>query len=117
MLTRREIAHGVVAFDVVLFATVLVLRDVWMLFHVDVARVERVLEDCFAKTRAKYVRIGSGYGLSVAESEVRVAIGRPFAGLMRLGFSGNTGSKKFELIRALIAKQFGGSFPTPRIRA
>jgi hypothetical protein len=108
---------ALVVFDVVLIAAVVLLRDVWLLLHIDRERVGQILEDCFEKTRARYARADYGYVLTVAENQMRVMVGEPRSGAVRLRFTGNTQSKKAQLIRALVVKQFSGSFPALRLWA
>jgi hypothetical protein len=105
-----------VGFDVVLIAAAVSARSVWLLLHVDRGRAEQILEDCFAKTRARYARAEGGYVLTVAETQIRVLL-EPLGDAIRLRFVGSLRSKKAGLIRALIMKQFRGPFPALRMRA
>jgi hypothetical protein len=105
-----------VGFDVVLVVAAVWMRGVWLLLHVDRTRAEQILEDCFEKTRAKYVRAEAGYVLTVAEAQIRVSL-EPLGDAIRLRFVGSLRSKKAGLIRALIMKQFRGPFPALRMRA
>jgi hypothetical protein len=116
MLIRQlRPSSALVGFDVILLGLVLLLRDMWLTLHVQMSEVARILEECFTRTRAVYSRAGGGYVLTVADREMRVNLSLPVRGVVRIGFRGNTGSKKAKLIRALIAKQFRGSFPAVKI--
>jgi hypothetical protein len=116
MLIRQlRPSSALVGFDVILLGLVLLLRGVWLTLHVGMSEVERILEECFTRTRAVYARAGGDYVLTVADREMRVNLSVPIRGVIRIGFGGNRGSKKAQLIRALIAKQFRGSFPAVKI--
>jgi hypothetical protein len=118
MLIRQlRPSSALVGFDVILLGLVLLLRGVWLTLHIATSEVERILEECFTRTRAVYTRAGGDYVLTVADREMRVNLSVPIRGIVRIGFRGNTGSKKAQLIRALIAKQFRGSFPVLKIRS
>jgi hypothetical protein len=110
-------SSALVGFDIILLGLVLPLRGVWLTLHVPMSEVERILEECFTRTRARYTRAGADYVLTVADREMRVNLSVPIRGVVRVGFRGNTRSKKAQLIRALIAKQFQGSLPTLKIRS
>jgi hypothetical protein len=103
-------------FDVVLIVVAVLVRNVWLLLHVDRAGAEQILEDCFEKTRARYTGTQGDYALTVAESQLRVLLDA-LGPVIRLRFLGDLRSKKAGLIRALIMKQFRGSFPALRMRA
>lgn len=108
---------ALIGFEIILVALIVLVRDVWLALHVARTDLERVLEDCFKKTRTAYVGADGKYVLTVADSEMRVSVNAAFPGAMRIGFAGNTTSKKAQLIRALIGKQFRGSFPALKMRA
>ena len=78
--------------------------------------LQRILEECFTRTRAVHTRARDDYLLSVANSEMRVRLSTPIRGVIRIGFGGTTNSKKAQLIRGLIAKQFRASFPALKVR-
>jgi hypothetical protein len=117
MLVRRLRPDStLIAFEVILIGLVLVAREVWLVLHVGMQELERILEECFTRTRAAHTRAGNHYVLAVANSEMRVRLSAPIRGVIRIGFGGNTKSKKAQLIRGLIAKQFRGSFPALKVR-
>jgi hypothetical protein len=117
LMHRVRPETALVAFDLFLVVLVLLVRGVWLALHVESVHVEQILEGCFTRTRATYSRVGNAYVLTVAESELLVTLRAPFRGVISIGFAGNLRSKKGQLIRALIGKQFRGSFPAIKVRA
>ncbi len=117
MIRRLRPDLGLIGFEIILAGVALFARPVWLALHVEEAQLERVLEQCFTKTRAAFVRGDNGYILTVAESEVQVRLRRWFRSTIQIGFVGNMGSRKAKLIRAFIGKQFRGSFPALKVRA
>jgi hypothetical protein len=102
------------------------VRRRWLLVGITHEQAIEILERCFVQTRSSSTRRGTDHVVKCGEVEMiagidknRVAIGNP--GLPLPGhvvrFKGAEGSKKGILIRSLFSKQFGSSFPTPRIKA
>lgn len=117
VIRRVSPDSALIGFEIVMAALILVLRPVRLALHVSLGDLERVLEDCFKRTRTNYVRDGGEYVLTVAQSEMRVSLNTTFLGATRIRFGGNTESRKARLIRTLIGKQFRGSFPALKMRA
>ena len=104
--------------SILLFAlaiTALAAHNIWLLLHLDRVAAERILEKCFAQTRAIHQRTANGYTIKLSDAEMQIVLtALPLAHNLR--FSGSRTSKKADLIRALIGKQFAPSFPTLTIR-
>jgi hypothetical protein len=115
-LVRGEMPDA--ALNIFLFAlliTALAAHNIWLLFHLDRAEAERILEKCFAQTRATHERTTTGYNVKLSETAMRVSLFKaPLS--VKLAFASARTSKKAELIRALIGKQFAPCFPTLKIR-
>lgn len=116
MLLRQE-RPGVALFIFValLLASAIASRNAWLLLHIDRTEIDKTLEKCFAQTRASPQRTITGYVVSAGGAQMSVAI-TPMLKMHTVCFGGTSSSKKGELIRALIAKQFRPSFPALRIR-
>ena len=122
----RLLPRSVIVFDVVLIAIALWLRRSWLLVGITHEQATETLERCFTQTRSSATRRGAHHVVKCGEIEMiagihknRVAIGKlgfPLPGHV-VRFKGAEQSKKGSLIRSLFSKQFGNSFPTPRIRA
>jgi hypothetical protein len=116
MLARQQRpGFGLYILVGLLLASAAAARNAWLLLHVDRGKIDQVLEKCFVQTRASHNRTPTGYVVIAAGAEMSVAI-RPLLAGYAVRFSGRRSSKKAQLIRALIAKQFQPSFPTLRIR-
>lgn len=120
------ISAWVVIFDVALIVIALWIRNKWLLIGVTHAQASEILEQSFTKTRATATRREFDYVVKCGEFDMIAGItpNRVVLGNLNLllpghtiRFSGAHASKKARLIRSLFSKQFGGSFPTPRIRA
>ena len=117
---------SVILFDLFLLVVALWVRPKWLLIGITHAEASEILERCFVQTRAAATRREFEYAVQCGEFEMiagisqnRVAIGNlhlPLPG-HTIRFSGAHASKKARLIRSLFSKQFGRSFPTPRIKA
>lgn len=120
------ISAWVIIFDITLVVIALWVRDKWLLIGVTHAQASEILEHSFTRTRAAvtrrefdYVVKCGGFDMIAGITPNRVMLGNlnlPLPG-HTIRFSGAHASKKAKLIRSLFSKQFGGSFPTPRIRA
>lgn len=108
---------GFIAFDLVLVVVAVVVRRKWLLLRISHADTAAVLETCFTKTRAPWVRGGGGYTVQCGGIEMTVTIRPTLIRLVSVRFTGGEESKKAALLRSLFCKQFHSSFPTPRIRA
>lgn len=117
LLRERTLSAGVIAFDLVLLISALVMRDKWLLVGISHADSANVLEKCFTQTRASSVRRDDGYAVKCGETEMIVTIRPTIINLLRVQFNGGAGSKKAMLVRDLFGKQFHNSLPTPRFRA
>lgn len=113
-LARQRPGYGLAAFLLMLIVAGIAVRDRAVLLHVDRDEAERVLERCLTQTRAGYERSGPDYIARTAPENLMIEMrgGRP---AIAVRFLGGNGSRKAELIRALVGKQFSGSFPTIRI--
>jgi hypothetical protein len=126
----KETGAVVISAWVILFAIALVVialwvRRKWLLIGVTHAQASEILEQSFIRTRATATRREFDYVVKCGEFDMiagittnSVALGNlslPLPG-HTIRFSGAHASKKAKLIRSLFSKQFGGSFPTPRIR-
>ena len=115
MLVRQQRpGFGLYVLSALLLASAVATRDAWVLVHIDRREIDRILEKCFAQPRAQFDKTGQGYTVR-AGGEMQVAVA-PMLTMHAIRFSGTSNSKKGQLIRALIAKQFHPSFPPLRIR-
>jgi hypothetical protein len=118
--------RSVIIFDVGLILIALWFSRRWLLVGITHEQATEILERCFTQTRSAATRRGHEHVVKCGEIEMiagiqknRVAIGNlglPLPGHV-VRFRGAEKSKKGDLIRSLFSKQFGGSFPTPRIKA
>jgi len=117
---------SVVLFDLALVVVAVLLRGKWLLVGITPAEASAILERCFKQTRSDATRRDSDYVVRCGDFEMIVGISRSRAALGNLHlplpghtirFTGAKASKKAKLIRSLFSKQFGNSFPTPRIKA
>ena len=117
---------SVVLFDVALVLIAVLLRGKWLLVGITPAEASAILERCFKQTRSDATRREYDYVVRCGDFEMIVGITRSRAALGNLHlplpghsirFTGAQASKKAKLIRSLFSKQFGNSFPTPRIKA
>ena len=118
--------RSLIVFDVALVLLALWVRGKWLLIGITHTEASAILERCFVHTRSTATRRELDYVVKCGEFEMiagiskhRVALGNlhlPLPG-HTISFTGAHASKKAKLIRSLFTKQFGGSFPTPRIRA
>jgi hypothetical protein len=116
MLARHQRPGvGLYIMGALLLASAAVARNAWLLLHVDLTEIDLILKKCFTQTRAPYSKTPAGYSVSAGGGEMSVAITSMVAGYT-VRLTGNTDSKKAQLIRSLIAKQFQPSFPSLRIR-
>ncbi|MGI8402396.1 MAG: hypothetical protein ACR2NS_12460 [Gemmatimonadaceae bacterium] len=116
LLVRQERPGvGLYIFGALLIVSAVAARNAWLLLHIDRAEIDKTLEKCFAQTRASPKRTTAGYVMSAGGAEMSVAI-TPMLTMHAVRFAGTSSSKKGQLIRALIAKQFRPSFPALRIR-
>ena len=121
-----RVPRSLIIFDVALVLIALSLRRRWLLVGITHDQATEILERCFVQTRSASTRRGTDHVVKCGEIEMiagidknRVAIGNlgwPLPGHV-VRFKGAEGSKKGSLIRSLFSKQFGSSFPTPRIKA
>ena len=116
----------VLLFDVTLVVIAALLRRKWLLVGITPTEASAILERCFKQTRAAATRRENDYAVQVGDLEMIVGIttNRAAVGNLHLPLPGHTirfagahASKKAKLIRSLFSKQFGSSFPTPRIKA
>ena len=115
MLARQQHpGFGLYVLGALLLASAAVARNAWVLLHIDRREIDRVLERCFAQTRTQFDKTRQGYTVS-AGGHMQVAVSRMLT-MHTVRFMGSSNSRKAQLIRALIAKQFHSSFPTVRIR-
>jgi hypothetical protein len=122
----RFLSRAVIGFDVALILLALWLRRSWLLVGITHEQATEILERCFTQTRSSTTRRGPHHVVQCGDIEMvagihrnRLAIGHfglPLPGHV-VRFRGAEKSKKGGLIRSLFTKQFGGSFPTPRIKA
>jgi hypothetical protein len=117
LLRGESVAPGLIALDVILVIVALVMREKWFLLGISHADSTAVLERCFVQTRAASVRRDDGYAVECGELEMWVSMRPASIRVVRVRFSGASGSKKAALVRSLFGKQFHNSFPTPRLRA
>lgn len=103
------------AFLVLLLIVGIAVRGVWLLLNIDRAGVAQVVEKCLAQTRANYDLRDGRYLVRTTTEDLAIDIGEATLAI-RVRFTGGSGSKKAELIRSLLGKQFKGSVPTLRVR-
>ena len=117
---------SVALFDVALVLIAVLLRRKWLLVGITPAEASAILERCFKQTRSEATRRDYDYVVRCGDFEMIVGITKNRAALGNLHlplpghtirFTGAHASKKAKLIRSLFSKQFGSSFPTPRIKA
>ena len=118
--------RSLIIFDAVLVAIALLVARKWVLIGITHTEAAEILERCFVQTRSASTRRHDHYVVKCGDLEMiagisknHVAIGNlrlPLSG-HSIRFAGAHASKKARLIRSLFSKQFGSSFPTPRIRA
>ncbi|HJP87209.1 MAG TPA: hypothetical protein VJ852_14555 [Gemmatimonadaceae bacterium] len=118
--------RSIIIFDVALVLIAAWVARKWLLIGISHAEASQVLERCFIQTRAPATRRELDYAVKCGEMEMIVGISRHRVAIGNLHlrlpghtirFRGAHASKKARLIRSLFTKQFGGSFPTPRIKA
>lgn len=102
-------------FLVILLVAGIGVRGVWLLLNIDRAGVAQILERCLAQTRANYERQNGRYLVRTTTQNLAIDIGEAML-VIRVRFTGGAGSKKAELIRSLLGKQFKPSVPTLRVR-
>jgi len=117
---------SLIVFDVALILIAICVRRRWLLVGITHEQATEILERCFVQTRSPSMRRGTDHVVKCGEIEMiagidkhRVAIGNlgwPLPGHV-VRFKGAEKSRKGTLIRSLFSKQFGSSFPTPRIKA
>jgi hypothetical protein len=122
----RVLPRSLISFDVALVLIALSMRRRWLLVGITQEQATQILQRCFVQTRSASTRRGTDHVVKCGEIEMiagidknRVAIGNlglPLPGHV-VRFEGAEGSKKGSLIRSLFSKQFGSSFPTPRMKA
>jgi hypothetical protein len=114
LVRQQQPGFGLYILAALLLASAAAARNSWLLLHIDRPEIDRILERCFAQTRAQFDKTGQGYTVR-AGGEMRVTV-TPMLAMHSIHFTGTGNSKKGQLIRALIAKQFRPSFPALRIR-
>ncbi len=114
LVRRQHPGFGLYILGATLLACAAAARNVWLLLHIDRRGIDRVLERCFAQTRTQFDKTGQGYTVR-AGGEMQVAVTQLLT-MHTVRFAGTSNSKKGQLIRALIGKQFRPSFPALRIR-
>ena len=102
-------------FLVLLLITGIAARGVWLLLNIDRADVAQVVEKCLAQTRANYDLRDGRYRVRTTTEDLSIEIAQGMLAVS-VRFTGGSGSKKAELIRSLLGKQFKGSVPTLRVR-
>ena len=122
----RVLPESLIIFDVALVLIALWVRRRWLLIGITHEQATEILERCFVQTRSPSTRRGTDHVVKCGEIEMfagidknRVAIGNfgwPLPGHV-VRFRGAEKSRKGGLIRSLFSKQFGSSFPTPRMKA
>ena len=123
---RISLPRSTIIFDVVLILIGLWLYRSWLLVGITHEEATEILERCFTQTRSSATRRGPHHVVKCGEIDLiagieknRVTLGNfglPLPGHV-VRFKGAEKSRKAGLIRSLFTKQFGGSFPTPRIKA
>jgi len=115
VLARQQLpGFGLYVLGALLLASAAAARNAWLLLHIDRPEIDTVLERCFAQTRTQFDKTDRGY-TARAGGEMQVTVA-PLLTLHTIRFTGTSNSRKAQLIRALIAKQFRPSFPALRIR-
>lgn len=114
LVRQQRPGFGLYVLGAFLLASAAAARNAWVLLHVDRPAIDRILERCFTQTRTQFDKTGLGYTLR-AGGEMQVTVA-PMVTMHAIRFTGTRNSKKGQLIRALIAKQFHPSFPALRIR-
>lgn len=114
LVRQQRPGFGLCVLGALLLGSAAAARNAWVLMHIDRSQIDRVLEKCFAQTRTQFDKTDRGYTVR-AGGEMQVAVA-PILTMYAIRFAGTTNSKKAQLIRALIAKQFCPSFPALRIR-
>jgi predicted outer membrane lipoprotein len=115
LVRQQRPGAGLYILGALLLASAVAARNALLLLHIDRGKIDQVLEKCFGQTRASHKKTPTGYTVIAAGAEMSVAI-TPLLAAHAVRFSGTKNSKKAQLIRALIAKQFQPSFPVLRIR-
>jgi hypothetical protein len=114
LVRQQQPGFGLYVLGALLLTSAGATRNAWVLLHIDRPEIDRVLEKCFAQTRTQFDKTDRGY-TARAGGEMQVAVS-PMLTMHTIRFQGTCNTKKGQLIRALIAKQFRPSFPTLRIR-
>ena len=114
LVRQQQPGFGLYVLGALLVASAAAARNAWLLLHIDRPEIDRVLERCFAQTRTQFDKTDRSY-TARAGGEMHVEV-MPMLTLHTVRFAGTSDSKKGQLIRALIAKQFRPSFPALRIR-
>lgn len=118
--------RSVIIFDVVLVLIGLWFSRRWLLVGITHDRATEILQRCFTQTRSAATRRGHEHVVKCGEIEMIAGIRKNGVAIGNLGlplpghvvrFRGAEKSKKGHLIRLLFSKQFGSSFPTPRMKA
>lgn len=116
LLARGERPGAALAvFLVILLIAGIAVRGEWLLLNIDRAGVAHVVERCLAQTRANYELQDGRYLVRTTTQDLAIDIAEA-ALVIRIRFTGGKGSKKAELIRSLLGKQFKPSVPTLRVR-
>lgn len=122
----RVLPRSLIIFDIALVLIALWVRRRWLLVGITHEQATDILERCFVQTRSPSTRRGTDHVVKCGEIEMIAGIDKNRVALGNLGlplpghvvrFKGAERSKKGSLIRSLFSKQFGSSFPTPRIKA
>lgn len=122
----RILPRSLIILDIALVLIALWMRRRWLLIGITHKEATEILERCFLQTRSPSTRRGTDHVVKCGEIEMFAGIDRNRVALGNLGlllpghvvrFRGAERSKKGSLIRSLFSKQFGSSFPTPRIKA
>jgi len=103
------------AFLVLILMAGIAAQGVWLLLNIDRVGVVQIVEKCLGQTRANFDLKDGRYLVRTSTEDLAIDIGEA-ALAIRVRFTGGSGSKKAELIRSLLGKQFKGSVPTLRIR-
>lgn len=114
LVRQQQPGVGLYVLGALLLASAAATRNTWVLLHIDRSEIDRVLEKCFAQTRTQFDKTDQGYTVSAAGA-MQVAVTSMLT-THTIRFTGSSDSRKGQLIRALIGKQFRPSFPALRIR-
>jgi hypothetical protein len=114
LIRQQRPGVGLCVLAALLLASAAATRNTLLLLHIERSEINRVLERCFAQTRTQFEKTGQGY-IARAGGEMQVEV-TPILTIHTIRFAGTSKSKKGQLIRALIGKQFRPSFPALRIR-